>query len=274
MGGQNGGCFGRCGNLIEVNLPTVITGIPQYCFFECGKLETINIHSGITSVGECAFKNTHITCELNLPNLTSLGRMAFEGTRIPRIVSLGNLVEIPSDSSGAYGGCFSYNDSLTEVTLPNTLLKIGSRAFYECSNLTTFNFSSSITGIGEYAFNDVPITTELNLPNLVSLGAKCFLGTRVTKIISLGILTEIPTDSSGAYGGCFSYNTALTEVTLPSTLTSIGNRAFSYDRNLVLVKCLATTPPSLNSSAFNDTNANLKIYVPNGCGDTYKTASV
>ena len=55
---------------------------------------------------------------------------------------------------------------------------------------------------------------------------------------------------------------------LPVTLTSIGNECFNYSSNLRSI----TTPPTLGSDAFNNTNK-CPIYVPAESLDAYKAAT-
>lgn len=70
-----------------------------------------------------------------------------------------------------------------------------------------------------------------------------------------------------AFGGM----SALTEITIPSTVTNIKYQAFYADRALEGITCLATTPPTLGSDVFGNTN-NCPIYVPSESVDAYKTA--
>ena len=49
---------------------------------------------------------------------------------------------------------FYYNDSLTSVTLPNSVTSIGDSAFSNCSNLTSFIIPESVTNIGNSAFSN------------------------------------------------------------------------------------------------------------------------
>ena len=67
--------------------------------------------------------------------------------------------------------------------------------------------------------------------------------------------------------GCSSLNT----ITVPSTVTAIGQNAFANIGTITLV-CLATTPPTLeNTDAFTSTSGN--IYVPDTSVDAYKEAT-
>ena len=61
-------------------------------------------------------------------------------------------------------------------------------------------------------------------------------------------------------------------VTIGDRITSIGNDAFENHNKLTSITCLATTPPTLGSSAFNNTN-DCPIYVPAESVEAYKAAS-
>lgn len=66
----------------------------------------------------------------------------------------------------------------------------------------------------------------------------------------------------------FSNCTNLTTLEIQSRIT-IGRKAFNNDC-LVKVTCKSTTPPSIGTNSFG-TNSNLKIYVPEGCVNIYKS---
>lgn len=68
----------------------------------------------------------------------------------------------------------------------------------------------------------------------------------------------------------FYYCNSLTSITLSDSITNIGYRAFADCTGLAYITCLATTPPTISNS-FDYTN-DCPIYVPVGYVDTYKTA--
>lgn len=53
----------------------------------------------------------------------------------------------------------------------------------------------------------------------------------------------------------------MSELTIPSGVTSIGDRAFMYNNSLGKINVSATTVPTLGGDAFDSTN-NCTIYVP------------
>lgn len=68
----------------------------------------------------------------------------------------------------------------------------------------------------------------------------------------------------------------LTTVVIPSGVREIGDKAFYGSTNLVKVECLSTTPPTMSQSTSTRYRvfynySDLKIYVPEGCVNTYKS---
>ena len=210
------GSFNGCSNLVTVILPTTCTWFGSNTFYGCTKLKTVR--SGNTPAGE-----------LNLPNLTgTLNTGAFYNTAIEKITSLGTITTLSGTASTGEQGVFKNCTKLTSVVLPNTLTTIQIGVFHGCTNLETINFPTSITSIGARAFqNDTKMTGELNLPNLTYIGNAAFYYTGITKILSLGSITAINSDTSAASdAGAFRACTNLTSVVLPSTCTTLGISSF------------------------------------------------
>ena len=72
--------------------------------------------------------------------------------------------------------------------------------------------------------------------------------------------------------GTFANLTTLSSVTLPETLETIGNEAFSGCSSLESITLTSVTPPTIGTNAFSNTN-DCPIYVPTGTADEYVAES-
>lgn len=134
------------------------------------------------------------------------------------------------------------NDAI-DITLPNSVTKINSRAFYSCSNLSSISLPGTIESIGDSAFWNCSSLTSINIPSNVT---------------SIGNLA-------------FEYCTSLTAITIPDSVTSIGGAAFYSCFNLTEMILIPSTPPVLGNQAIS--NATTIIKVPSASLSAYKTAS-
>ena len=62
----------------------------------------------------------------------------------------------------------------------------------------------------------------------------------------------------------FSSCSGLTNITIPDSVTNIGNGAFYYCSGLTSVTSLATTAPTIKSDTFQNVKTGGTLYVPNG----------
>jgi hypothetical protein len=133
---------------------------------------------------------------------------------------------------------------LTSANIPNSVVSIGNRAFYECAGLTSLAIPDSVTEIGGYAFY------------------KC------TGFTSVTIGNSVTTIGNDAFYGC----TGLTAVTIPNSVTSIEGWAFNGCDGLTSVTCNWADPIEASSMSFSSSiQSTATLYVPAGTSDKYKT---
>lgn len=139
---------------------------------------------------------------------------------------------------------FGYTSGYTSITIPPSVTTFGKSAFYGVSGLNsvTIDYASNAT-LGNFQFKDLPITSLT-------------IGSNPTRI------------ASSMFENC----TGLTTLVIPSNISSIDGSAFYGCSGLTSITVESTTPPTLGSGAFNNTN-NCPIYVPPESVDTYKAAS-
>ena len=129
---------------------------------------------------------------------------------------------------------------LESITLSPQNTIIPNNAFKDCSSLTSITNLNNTTTIGESAFYCSSLTGGITLPNVSSIGDYAFCGcSNITKLDFTGsTFTQLPISAT-------EYASRLEKIILPSTLTYINRGNLWGTPNLVYVKCLATTPPSV-----------------------------
>lgn len=286
--------------LESIDMPNV-QSIGSYAFPNCAALESINIPLA-ENIGHDAFVYcSALVQDINLPNLTSLGYASFRNTPItgfsaPLLTAIAydtfnnctslttiDLSNIETIGDGAFYSC----TSLVSVDL-SSAITIGVNAFYNCAELVSVGDLSKVTSIGVGSFNRCAALVSVNLSNkITSLGIETFL--RCSSITSVGDLSNVTSLGNYALAYCHKLESVdLSSVTSVGdyalrqdyalttlefgNLTSLGEGALSFCTGLVSVVIRATTPPTLGTNAFQETN-NCLIYVPDASVDAYKTAT-
>ncbi len=152
-----------------------------------------------------------------------------------------------------------YNCSgLTSLSLPSGITSIGWEAFSGCSGLTSLSLPSGITSIDSEAFSGCSGLTSLSLPSgITSIGREAFSG--CSGLTSLSLPSGLTSIDSEAFSGC----SGLTSLSLPSGLTSIGHNAFSGCSGLTSLS-LPSGITSIGGNAFSGCSGLTSLSFPSG----------
>lgn len=197
--------------------------ISAHAFEGCSSIETIEIPSNVSTLGEEAFNFcSGAKAITGLDNVSEpIGTGAFKSCN-----SLTDIVwssQLDTISASAFADC----EGLTAITIPDHITAIGQSAFSDCGQKgmdgkeVTVTIPDKVTSIGNNAFfNCNKITGVVIGEKVKSIGNKAF--NNCAKLKSLEWKTDV-LDSIGT--GAFSY-TALTEFTIPASVTTIGVNPF------------------------------------------------
>ena len=231
---------------------------------------------------ETPASNNHVSGDVVIPSsvehnnvtysVTYISNYAFRGCSGLTSVSIPNSVTFIG--AWAFYGC----SSLTSVTIPNSVTSIGDETFNGCNGLTSVSIPNSVTLIGRWAFYDCSGLTSVAIPNSVRyIGVGAFRG--CSGLTSINVASG-NTHYSSIDGVLYNYVQdtliqcpgARTSLTIPNSVTFIGDGAFYRCRDLTSIKCLASIPPSIGDNSFQNISDTCLLTVPCGSLEAYTTS--
>ncbi len=168
--------FYGCSSVTRISVPSTVKNIGDYAFAECGSLMTCIFESGsvLTSIGEYLFKNDLKLRSCYFPS--SVADTEWKGV-FYGCSSLEEISSLPSVLTTIGEGTFYGCDSLVSAVIPAGIIKIDSRAFYNCRNVVLSDVKfDNLTEIGEEAFYKCSSIYGIKAKNLVSLGERAYYG--------------------------------------------------------------------------------------------------
>ena len=282
--------FWQCPKLTEVTLPSSITEIGKV-FLQCENLETVNVPANaklktikedafatnknlkkFNFQGNCnleaieanAFANAESLESFNFPKtVTKIERNAFTGCTNMATATFAEDADIQKIGEGAFADC-----GLKSISIPKKVKTIEREAFRNCKVLTQIDVTEFTTQIDPEAFKYCDKLTDINVSkkNTVYSSVDGYLLSKDKKELLIfppgkanSKFTLLPPSIEKIGKFAFYDCQALTNVTIPNKVTTIGERAFGLCKNLntITFLCDAMIPVAninkeQNTMSFDD----------------------
>ena len=315
-----GSAFAGCTALTNIEIPNSVTNIGINAFSGCTSLASATIGKCVTSIGGGAFKGCEALTSIDIPNsVTSIGGLAFSGCTGLTSLTLGNsIATIGKDA-------FQNDPAIETITC-----KAAARPTWEDMSMFTqnvynhtplhvpvdidrtykadpywgqfLNIIGDVSEVMAYDFEVDDIYYKI-VDNEASVTYKCIAYlyheshtvsgyTGYVTIPATVTYQDITYPVTSINEHAFDGNPSLTSITLPNSITSIGNFAFrcapltsiiipgsvtdiGYEAfvmcyELTSMTCMATTPPTASGDFFNNYSS-ATLYVPASSVNLYKT---
>ena len=264
-------------NMTSIHLPEGIRRIGKYAFAGNYGLTSISIPASVELIDTAAFyyctELTAVQVNSNNRHYCSENGVLFNKDKSTLIIypamKQDSYYALPSNVKVIETAAFMSCQALTEIVLPYGLTTISSEAFNYCTNLAEINIPNSINYIGEDVFYETALyNDESNWTDGCLYWDNCLIGT-----YDIPDNYVIANGTRIIAGGTFN-TSELREITIPASVISIGEYAFSWCNNLQKITVLGENPPILGANVFEEVSRNIPLYVPAGSLERYREAAI
>lgn len=239
--------FEGCVELVKLDMPNSLEIIKGGAFASCG-FSVVEIADGVKEIGANAFYRSSTLNSVKIgKSVTSIERNAFSQCPALTSVTLGENLKFIKTS--AFENC----TALSNIVLPSSLQVIDSRAFYNTA-LVSVSVPSSVVNIGTDAFEWIYALKEIKVDeaNTVYSDIDGVLCSKTKTVLfrypnSKGKTYTVPNTIKKIYDRAFSNCRDLETVVFPASVISFESEIFWGNSNLKSITFLNPEPVNLVS---------------------------
>ncbi len=200
-----------------------ITEIGSFACYGCTTLTSVIIPNTVITIGDATFREcSSLSSIVFSNNLLYIGESAFcECYALASIVLPNNLLSIGHQAFG--------KTALTSISLPNSITSMGYNVFVGCSDFqyNIHNNAQYVGNIDNPYLALIQVTDQTSATYAIHENTKIIAGGAFQSYSALTSIT-IPEGVVSIGESCFHSCSQLTSITLPTTLISIGQYAFLF----------------------------------------------
>jgi hypothetical protein len=258
-------------------VPSKVTTIGTDAFGLCRALTSFSIPAATINLGATMLRGdtamSAITIDSENSNFVTDGKAIYDHTMATLVLyaNNGTSYDIPSSVNSINNDAFIAYSNLKTITIPASVVVIGSHAFGGCLGLTSLTIASGskLKIIAGSAFHRCSSLTSFNLPASVTTMGSDFSG-----CVSLSSLTVDAANTAYSADGralynkdkttLLAYGSSGTSFEVPSTVTTISSHAFGEFTTLSSLSIPASVTSIANNALYGCTGlSNLGIAAGN-----------
>ena len=268
--------------ITSITISKSVTSIGNSTFQDCSNLITVTIseNSQLTTIGEGAFSSCISLTSIVIPDsVTTIDYRAFYNCSNLTTVIISKNGQLTTIGEDAFSSCIY----LTSIYIPSSVATIRDSAFSSCSNLIIYCETSSKPSGWYYGWNSsyrpvvrssngeygeyngfiYGISIDSDDKPYITITSYTDLSTNVVVPSSINVDgKDIPVKAIA--DNAFYDNDTITSITIPNSVTSIGDSAFGSCSNLTTVAISKNSQlTTIGEGAFSGCIYLASIYIPN-----------
>lgn len=137
--------------ITSIEVPDSVTSIGEMAFLGCTSLKSVKLSTRVAKIDKNAFGSCSALQEIQVakdnPNFSSLNGVLYSKKQDTLVIYPAAKTDaayiIPSNVTSVAMYAFSENPYLETLTIPNSLIKVGDSAFYNCKNLRAVSYNGT-----------------------------------------------------------------------------------------------------------------------------------